>query len=82
VCPVKYELGFYIQADDILHSHYHENLKSYRRKPLGSQMNVWNSEELVPWREVFIQAASSCVQCAIDLWPFIILSQYDQPVHI
>jgi hypothetical protein len=26
---VKYELGFYIPADDILHSHRRENLKSY-----------------------------------------------------
>jgi hypothetical protein len=29
MCPVKYELGFYITEDDILHSHRRENLKSY-----------------------------------------------------
>jgi hypothetical protein len=29
VSPVKYELGFYITKDDILHSHRRENLKSY-----------------------------------------------------
>jgi hypothetical protein len=29
VSPVKYELGFYIPEDDILHSHRSENLKSY-----------------------------------------------------
>jgi hypothetical protein len=29
VSPVKYEKGFYIPEDDILHSHCHENLKSY-----------------------------------------------------
>jgi hypothetical protein len=29
VSPVKYELNFYIQKDGILHSHRHENLKSY-----------------------------------------------------
>jgi hypothetical protein len=29
VSPVKYKLGFYIPEDDILHSHRHENLKSY-----------------------------------------------------
>jgi hypothetical protein len=29
VSPVKYELGFYFPEDDILHSHCHENLKSY-----------------------------------------------------
>jgi hypothetical protein len=27
--PVKYELGFYIPEDDILHSHRLENLKPY-----------------------------------------------------
>jgi hypothetical protein len=27
--PVKYELGFYIPGEDILHSHRRENLKSY-----------------------------------------------------
>jgi hypothetical protein len=29
VAPVKYELGFYIPEDDILHCHCSENLKSY-----------------------------------------------------
>jgi hypothetical protein len=29
VSPVKYELGFYIPEDDILHSHSRENIKSY-----------------------------------------------------
>jgi hypothetical protein len=29
VSPVKYELGFYITEDNILHSHCRENLKSY-----------------------------------------------------
>jgi hypothetical protein len=29
VSPVRYELGFYIPEDDILHSHCRENLKSY-----------------------------------------------------
>jgi hypothetical protein len=29
VSPVKYELEFYIQEDDILHSYCRENLKSY-----------------------------------------------------
>jgi hypothetical protein len=27
--PMRYELGFYIPEDDILHSHRRENLKSY-----------------------------------------------------
>jgi hypothetical protein len=30
VFPVKYELGFYIPGDDILHSHSRENLKCYK----------------------------------------------------
>jgi hypothetical protein len=29
VSPVKYELGFYIPEDGILHSHCRKNLKSY-----------------------------------------------------
>jgi hypothetical protein len=29
VSPVKYELGFYIPEDDILHSHRRENFKSH-----------------------------------------------------
>jgi hypothetical protein len=29
VSPVRYELGFCIPEDDILHSHRRENLKSY-----------------------------------------------------
>jgi hypothetical protein len=29
VSPVKYELGFYIPEDGVLHSHRRENLKSY-----------------------------------------------------
>jgi hypothetical protein len=29
VSTVKYELGFYIPEDDILHSHHRKNLKSY-----------------------------------------------------
>jgi hypothetical protein len=40
--PVKYELGFYIPEDDILHSHRLENLISYIRRhkvqiPAGKQ---------------------------------------------
>jgi hypothetical protein len=27
--PMRYDLGFYIAEDDILHSHRRENLKSY-----------------------------------------------------
>jgi hypothetical protein len=31
VSPLKYELGFYIPVDDILHSHRRENLKPYMK---------------------------------------------------
>jgi hypothetical protein len=31
VSPVRYELGFYIPEDGILHSHRRENLKSYNQ---------------------------------------------------
>jgi hypothetical protein len=38
--PVKYELGFYVPEDGILHSHCRENHRSYMLKncaPLGMQ---------------------------------------------
>jgi hypothetical protein len=34
VSPVKYELGFYIPEDTILHSHRRENLKSNRNNKI------------------------------------------------
>jgi hypothetical protein len=40
VSPVKYELGFYIPEDDILHSHCRENLKSYNDM-LGGYLRTW-----------------------------------------
>jgi hypothetical protein len=40
VSPVKYELGFYIPEDDILHSHCCENLKSYIIVPLRSDFAI------------------------------------------
>jgi hypothetical protein len=41
VSPVKYELGFYIPGDDILHSHCRENLKSYiLRSQSGKEKSV------------------------------------------
>jgi hypothetical protein len=35
VSPVRYELGFHITEDGILHSHRRENLKSHRKKCVG-----------------------------------------------
>jgi hypothetical protein len=42
VSPVKYELGFYIPEDDILHSDRRENLKSYRMILLKVFLSVPN----------------------------------------
>jgi hypothetical protein len=35
VSPVRYELGFHIPEDDILHSHCRENLKPYVAKQIS-----------------------------------------------
>jgi hypothetical protein len=39
VSPVKYELGFYIPEDDILHSHCRENLKFSTQQSAGCYTN-------------------------------------------
>jgi hypothetical protein len=39
VSPVKYELGFYIPEDGILHSHCRERLKSYTHVTVFDIMN-------------------------------------------
>jgi hypothetical protein len=49
VSPVKYELGFYMPEDDILHSHPQENLKSYIRCYLLSQLK---SQQVAERREI------------------------------
>jgi hypothetical protein len=41
VSPVKYELGFYIPEDDILHSYRREHLKSYIVLPFRAQWLVY-----------------------------------------
>jgi hypothetical protein len=38
---MRYELGFYIPQDDILHSHHRENHKSYRRKKVATLCIAW-----------------------------------------
>jgi hypothetical protein len=51
VSPVKYELGFYIPDDDILHSHRRENLKSTRFNPfiaLVSRLSARSLRSAVP----------------------------------
>jgi hypothetical protein len=44
VSPVKYELGFYIPEDGILHSHRREHLRSYRK------YSVRNADGTMPGR--------------------------------
>jgi hypothetical protein len=43
VSPVKYELGFFIAEDDILHSDRRENLKSYIIFPHVQRFVVLNT---------------------------------------
>jgi hypothetical protein len=45
VFPVKYELGFYIPEDDILHSRHLENLKSFRVEANVNEENEGEREE-------------------------------------
>jgi hypothetical protein len=42
VSPVRYELGFYIPEDDILHSHRRENFKSYMSLPGWTLSRICN----------------------------------------
>jgi hypothetical protein len=66
VFPVKFELGFYIPEDGILHSHRRENLKSYialtgwtlwRRRdvsPVKYEMGYYIPEDDILHRYLFI----------------------------
>jgi hypothetical protein len=46
VSPVKYELGFYIPEDDILHSHRRGNLRSYiAEMKFAREKNYGNPED-------------------------------------
>jgi hypothetical protein len=46
VSPVKYELGFYITEDDILHSHRRGNLRSYSVVPISPILVILMKEAL------------------------------------
>jgi hypothetical protein len=54
VYPVRYELGFHIPEDDILHGHLRENVKCYRCVPLspqhGASSGCGEREGLQQWR--------------------------------
>jgi hypothetical protein len=55
VSPVKYELGFYIPEDDILHSHRRENLKSCYRSVMF-MLSVCNCF----WRGLEVNVIVTC----------------------
>jgi hypothetical protein len=40
VSPVRYELGFYIPEDDILHSHRHGYIRSYLNRETQLKMST------------------------------------------
>jgi hypothetical protein len=44
VFPVRYELGFHIPEDDILHSHRRENVRSYISKGRFSVLQMLKNE--------------------------------------
>jgi hypothetical protein len=45
VSPVRYEMNVDIPADDILHSHCRENLKSYNANFLRKLRNLYRLKE-------------------------------------
>jgi hypothetical protein len=47
VFPVKYELGFYIRRDRILHSHRNENLNSYKQEYICATVSVYQFVNLL-----------------------------------
>jgi hypothetical protein len=51
--PVKYELGFYIPEDGILHSHSRENLKSYTANVRSSVILPTLMMEAIRYSETF-----------------------------
>jgi hypothetical protein len=48
VSPVRYELGFYIPEDGVLHSHGPEDLKSYKNLCLQLHMKLKQKDNSVP----------------------------------
>jgi hypothetical protein len=54
VSPVKYELGFYIPEDDILHSHSRGNLRSYKIPFLRSVRRLLVTANVVPSSPIIV----------------------------
>jgi hypothetical protein len=67
VSPVKYELGFYIPEDDILHSHRRENLKSYMAEHHCVRQSVsvtWRREDRYTGTDVSEERPSPTINTA------------------
>jgi hypothetical protein len=62
VSPVKYKLGFYIPEDDILHSHRHENLKSYIVN------TVHNRTDFFPMYCVYSVSTANILMYICEVW--------------
>jgi hypothetical protein len=54
VSPVKYELGFYIPEEVILHSHRRENLNSYNilHSLYNTKLSIQKYPHKGPWRPI------------------------------
>jgi hypothetical protein len=50
VSSVKYELGFYIPEDHILHNHRRENLKPYTPLSMIEMVRMWRKQTRAFWR--------------------------------
>jgi hypothetical protein len=75
VSPVRYEMGFYIPEDDILHSHCRENLKSYKEGVLGRYIAT-QEQRLTSCR----QSNFSCFCVSRDSLP-VSVEQYRNTEH-
>jgi hypothetical protein len=59
VSPVRYELGFYIPEDDILHNHRREHLKSYIVLPTAISCRLYtNSDVYICFRALLTPSSS------------------------
>jgi hypothetical protein len=81
VSPVKYELGFYIPEDDILHSHCRENFRSYKPNRISSILC------LVSYSLITLLFGAAWSQLTADKWNTgikeadAITPEYDTNLH-
>jgi hypothetical protein len=77
VSPVKYELGFYIPDDDILHSHRRENLKSYIALTGWALQRIRNVSP-VKYEQCFVsQKTAFFIVTAVKTKSYIALTGWD-----